>query len=775
VSKKHKHKPGPIGDPRVRINRAVRDGRFQIALDLTRQLYKSEPTPEHRQLLHTTGMGRARQLRHELRTRDAVAVLHALLQAPDNKPAWLSDIAAELAACGEVKESLAMLGANADPAVVEQFLAQAADTAIQKEAAGRALLPESLQADFDRILTAFHQLEAGQDGMRETLQPIGLRSPFLEWKVFLRGLEAYYQNDDTRALENWQRLKSDRLPARLAAPMRFNIDRPYQAAQPPETQTILRRQIDALQSSDAHRLLGELRPALAGIRNMAPVFRTADQAKQALQREAPHLIPRLATVLYWATLTQGQPEDVPRYQRVFGNPADDKNFHRMHALAWERTHVLDEAHMHWQAYEKEIAGHPESWPGETGTRARAIIWQHMGELAASIPDAEQVKKLPPFLRNHPDRPKPLKPTAEECFRASIALAPDEAETYLLLFHHLKERKNKSKAIKVGRDLLKRKPDHFEMLTQLGALLLNEKQTAEAVELFEQALKTNPLDRQLRNRVSNAHMFHARSLAEKGQYDEARREYQTSLDHDSSHRASLLCKWAACEFKAGDDARAEQLLMEAKGITGSELGTNYSMVIEAIRLKLAPAIKKRFEKAFTEGLKTPADPLSATHLADTAAVHVAAGIEYLGQKTHEKKVLTYLRNAQKLPFTEEQLESVCRSLMILGAYRLTTTLTREGQKRFKDNPEFWLVEAENEIGRGEGMYHPYTPRRLLENAQTRAEKMPHGPKRDKLLERIHGLLKLVEVSSPFGSLFSGFGPDFDPFGPFEDDEDDDEWY
>ena len=56
-------------------------------------------------------------------------------------------------------------------------------------------------------MQAFAQVQAGQDeAARETLQPIGLRSPFLEWKVLLRGLIAYYQSDDVRALDNWQRL-----------------------------------------------------------------------------------------------------------------------------------------------------------------------------------------------------------------------------------------------------------------------------------------------------------------------------------------------------------------------------------------------------------------------------------------------------------------------------------------------------------------------------------------------------------------------------------------
>ena len=130
------------------------------------------------------------------------------------------------------------------------MLVRAADAAIQKQAAGRALLPPDMQPDFDRILQAFREIEAGQDDQaKTTLQGIGLRSPFLEWKVFLRGLQAYYQQDDARAVENWQRLDTDRLPARLAAPFRFQIDAAFRAAQPPATQALLRKQADHVSSN----------------------------------------------------------------------------------------------------------------------------------------------------------------------------------------------------------------------------------------------------------------------------------------------------------------------------------------------------------------------------------------------------------------------------------------------------------------------------------------------------------------------------------------------
>ena len=75
--------------------------------------------------------------------------------------------------------------------------------------------------------------EAGRDDpAREALSGIGLSSPFLEWKLLLRGLIAWSANDTPRALENWSRLSPDRLPARLAAPFRLTADKSYAATLP---------------------------------------------------------------------------------------------------------------------------------------------------------------------------------------------------------------------------------------------------------------------------------------------------------------------------------------------------------------------------------------------------------------------------------------------------------------------------------------------------------------------------------------------------------------
>ena len=195
-------------------------------------------------------------------------------------------------------------------------MGRAADAAVQQSKGGRKLLPEALCRDYDRIVRAFAQVESRQDdNARETLQGISLRSPFLEWKYLLRGLQAFYQGQDARALENWQRLQPDRLPARLAAPLRILIDARIPACpacrntgRSEETsRPVPGRWMHAPIADDPD---GTGRPATAGAGLPPGRECCADPASGS-----PQLLPRLAACFFWAIVDRGQFEDVSRYQR----------------------------------------------------------------------------------------------------------------------------------------------------------------------------------------------------------------------------------------------------------------------------------------------------------------------------------------------------------------------------------------------------------------------------------------------------------------------------
>jgi tetratricopeptide (TPR) repeat protein len=767
VSKKHKQKRQATlvssSVLRDRVEKALGEERFQHALELARSLARQDPTEASREIMRRACLGRARQLRGQGHHRDACSVLNSAVEL-DGSPTFRAEVAQELAACGDVRGALDLARALAEPQLEAKVFARAADSAVVQGAAGRDLLPEGLRGQLDLVVRAFAQVEAGQDeAARETLQGLGLQSPFLEWKLLLRGLIAYYQNDDTRAVENWQRLGADRWPARLAAPFRFLIDKAFRAAQPPATQAVLQKQADRLQGSGLVPALRGIQAALSNEKQLPQAFRQAEGLIETLRREAPGHVPRLAACFFWAIIHHGNPEDLQRYRRVFGGPADDPDLNRLQALALEHRGMMQPAHEAWQDVEKGIAANPTAWPGEQAGRARALIWAHMGRNAEDVPNLDDLPGLPPFLRDHPDRPRPLKPPAEECFRKSLELAPDQLEGHLALLRHYQKKNQPVKAEKAARRLLKQFPDHVPTLETLGDLCLHEQKYAEAALAFAEAAKLNPLERRLRHKLSAAHTFAARSHAEAGRFDEARAGYQAALalEPDRDNYA-VLCKWAACEFKAKEEARGEELLQQALSAKGSQLAVYFSMLIEAIRLKLPRPLKTRFDKEVNGLLAEPPTVEAAVALSDTVAAHRRAGVTYFGQKTHEKKVLTYLEKARGLPFTEDQLTTVCGALHELDKVRLQRNYLHLGQQRFPNSPIFYLGEAELNLERE--LY--YTPlletQRLLKQARELATVLPAGERRQFLLDRIQELENEARSANPFANMFGQM-----PFDPFDD--------
>src|SRR5262249_55241516 len=178
-------------------------------------------------------------------------------------------------------------------------------------------------------------------------------------------------------------------------------------------------QADRLQDSGLLPLLRALQSTLTNPEQLPQAFRVADGLVPALRQQAPPLVGRLAQCFFWAIVHHGEPQDVGRYQRLFGAPAEDPNLSRLRALLHEQLFEMAQAHAQWQVFDTDLAAHPETWPGGQANRVRAIIWRRMGENAGNIPDEKKLELLPDFLRNHPDRPKPLKPPAEECFRRSL--------------------------------------------------------------------------------------------------------------------------------------------------------------------------------------------------------------------------------------------------------------------------------------------------------------------------------------------------------------------
>ena len=121
----------------ARAQKAYHEGRSQHALDLAKQAYKQEATASRKQLLCQTYLLRAKQMRLQGNLKEAAALLQHALPLGGDDPAWLQNVAEELAAAADLRGAQELLARIPAGPAVSRALAAGADAAILQGPAGR--------------------------------------------------------------------------------------------------------------------------------------------------------------------------------------------------------------------------------------------------------------------------------------------------------------------------------------------------------------------------------------------------------------------------------------------------------------------------------------------------------------------------------------------------------------------------------------------------------------------------------------------------------------
>jgi tetratricopeptide (TPR) repeat protein len=748
VAKKKAPPAPPIPTPE-RVAAALRVGDFLTAVRVARELHALTPTPDHLELRKKTLATAAAHFADRDKYTDFNRVMTEAASLTPDDPTWTAERAALLARGGMLGDALRLVENHSDPNARTKVLGAAADRAIRLRS--NQSLTEDLHPGCDAILSAFRHHEAGDEAAaRAALEPVGLRSPFLEWKVLLRGLFAHAAGDDARAAENFARLDPARLPAWLAAPLRVAIDPPYKAALPPATVNALLAQHQKLTTGPLVEGLRAVAREIGRDRPLAPAFRAAEVVLPHLRQAGPQFAPRLANCLYHAIVHQGHPDDLPRYRKLFGNPPDDPNFHKLQALVGEAIGDRAGAHAHWQKFEQWLAANPPGWPPGLLPRARAEVWARMGENAEKALDEPQHETVGMFTIIRRDRrPKPLNPPADACFRRAVELAPDWPNAVQLLFEALVAAKKPADAEAAGRAFLKRKPENIPALEALANLLQTQGRTAEAAELWLKALAVNPLDKPTRLRAALAVVGSARRKLIEGKAADAEaifEKHRALLDEQTPSAAPALR--SVVLQKLGRPDEAEQLRAKAIAAPGARLGAAYRVMVDSQLAKLKPADKRAADKAFADELAREPTPVEANQLIAVYDLYHVEGVTYRGQKTHEKKVLDQVERCLIADAPEIDFERLGELLVVRHEWKHAKKFVDACRRRFPKNPVFLVLAAQIAVGKGERLY---AADRLLLEARRLAEAATE-PRHRQLLDRIARIQKEIDTPFDVGDFF-----------------------
>ncbi len=558
--------------------------------------------------------------------------------------------------------------------------------------------PAGLAADdrsgYDAIVAAFAHYDAGRDdAARDALAPVGLKSPFLEWRVLLRGLLAYSAGDDARALENWVRLDPVRLPARLAAPVRAALDPVYKAAQSDAVGGKLADQYAKLTADPVVDGLRTLRKQLGLGRGLDGAFKTLTSLVPVLRAACPAAVPGLAQVIYHAVRRHGMPSDLPKYKKAFGPPPDDPGFHRLSALAYEDANQPADVAKHWLAYETWLGKGPAGWPADVADRARAIVLTRVARAAADPGRTEFAKFLAglpvPIAYLRPDPPDPV-----PMWRRALELAPDwDQPARELIGYHL-QKGQLAEAEAVARGFLERVPAAPPVLEILGRLLLRTGRPVEALAIRKRALAANSLDPSVRWAVAVGHLAAARRLTIDGDLAGAADTLAAGLALNEAVLAGPFdCVAAVLSRKRGDKPAADTALARAVGRPGGRVAAFLFVAVDSTLAKLKPAERTKANKALADALAGPATPAEATRATLALDQYGAEGIDYRGQKAHETKLDALILRAADADAPEADFEALVASCLARDPSKMLPKLTAKLRAKFPANPVFPLAEAE----------------------------------------------------------------------------------
>ncbi len=611
-------------------------------------------------------------------------------------------------------------------------------------------LPEEWHPAYTAFRTALGHYEAKQDDQaRGALAGIGLGSPLLEWKLWLRGLLAWVAGDDGRALENWSRLNPRRLPHRLAAPLRAKADPSWPAA-PPALREQLAKQYGQLTRKDLAGQLRNLLPELGGKKGLSTAFRIAEALLPQLKASHPELGPQLANVFYFTMLKRGEPGDLDRFAKCFGRTPDDPHFNRLSAQIYEGIGEPEKAATQWWNYSVWLGSAP--WPPLLRGRASAILYRKTADLVGGCDDGHLT-----IARSKKGDAKVKFPDVVldefALLLKALELAPDWEEPAVELMKVYAEEEMHAEGLAFAEKFLAANPDAAALRWEYIETLGQTHRYAEALPQFELLQKAKPFDKLLRYQTAECGLKLAYQMIAGSRMKEAQLlldEHRESIRAEAPLMAAHLLYALAKKAKRTEEAETYEAQLGLPGVVSALL-----MHANAHLVKAKPAEKTAAAKAYRAALALGPRPAEALALFEVYGFFASGGIEFTGRRALLKGILDALVNSAADPGLSEALAVEIVKIVAphIAAPKLET-LAWALSKRFSKNPMFPLSVVRQWAAKNLGKRAPHKILGALRAAKdlVRAATDPDS----KALEAIiDDLLEDLDPYISIRNMFDGF--------------------
>jgi tetratricopeptide (TPR) repeat protein len=457
----------------------------------------------------------------------------------------------------------------------ERFLADSLVIAFEDIPALRENHPE-LQKDLLSVRAALEHLSAGRfSDAQLDVKSIARGSIFSDWRLFIKGLCAFYAGDDVKAREALHRFENNSLLYRAARPFIFIID---DGAMP-----LARDEAKEPLLMDICRILN--RPELEHVLPRADYLwrtgRHADSLEHVMRSASgfPTLEPGLLGALsafYFNVSFHMNPGQGEKYLRdIHGILKKRPNcdiasllYVRSRALFLENNDFLSDSDL-LRMWEQFLSGH-RIVSGEN-SRLRALVYAHLGNIFA-----EEDGSAPPERWYNERKRRKFRvrnyERAEEAYIKSIMLHRQDRDVHLSLLKLYEKAGDNAKRNRKLDEISRLFPDDKDVLLQNGNNCIERKAYLKGVEYLRRAHALDPLSRTNREALGVALIKTSLHFARQIKIVRCRKLMKEALElgeADSANmtlgRPYLLIRMAIFEWISGGEEGEEEgnlLLAEA---------------------------------------------------------------------------------------------------------------------------------------------------------------------------------------------------------------------
>ena len=561
-----------------------------------------------------------------------------------------------------------------------------------------------LNRQADVVRDALRDVEQGEDtGAVERLSEIPRRSPFAEWRLFVRGLIAHYADDLERVEANWSRLEPSRAACRIATNLQVFSGRLKAQDCSIDVATGQRRLLYAVTGSPVisqletirdHFQAGQIQKSLSALR----AFR------QRYGQSRRRLLERLTDLMWKRLASQGDDRILRQLIKTVPGPPLDPNWNRARAVLW---HESDSGNMNrmedlWTAYIRDLEQCEALSEDERKIAASLVHQRIAGEFAHAArieedrdePDGEfwDDDDFDDYQQEQEEYVEILRQRAEVHLQDALRTCPKLLEAHRDLVSLYQDADQPQKAIDAARHLVQHFPDHFETLLWLANYFIEADKPADAESYVDRVSRLRPRDPAVQSLIWHQRLGMLRQLARKRQFDAARQQLQEAFvarpENVKSYLMDLL--QATIEYKAKNIDAAENHLQAAVGAVEEPTVIWLIMHAYADRFGLDRKLKNDFRDRYKSAILRGCTSQTAGHIAGFLRDFLVRRVKYSGLVTHQRLFVTYLNRSKKVAWEHEDLRAVCDFVRRLEGQQgraLRCRLATEGLRRFPDDPLF----------------------------------------------------------------------------------------